>query len=38
MRRQLVLVYIDHDNRWRKHGGQRGREPSKDMAVVTLEA
>ncbi|MER9623218.1 hypothetical protein NKI98_17550 [Mesorhizobium sp. M0222] len=26
-----------HDNRWRMHGGQRGREPSKDMAVVALE-
>lgn len=26
-----------HDNRWRKHGGQRGREDSKDEAVAELE-
>lgn len=26
-----------HDDRWRKHGGQRGREPTKDMAVFALE-
>ncbi|MBZ9683183.1 hypothetical protein LB531_21225 [Mesorhizobium sp. CO1-1-2] len=26
-----------HDNRWRKHGGQRGREDTKDMAVAALE-
>ncbi|RVA07924.1 hypothetical protein EN932_26715 [Mesorhizobium sp. M7A.F.Ca.US.002.01.1.1] len=26
-----------HDDRWRKHGGQRGREPSKDLAVAALE-
>ncbi|MEI9418453.1 hypothetical protein [Mesorhizobium sp. Cs1321R2N1] len=27
-----------HDNRWRKRGGQRGTEDSKDAAVAALEA
>ncbi|RWN30108.1 MAG: hypothetical protein EOR97_17195 [Mesorhizobium sp.] len=27
-----------HDDRWRKHGGQRGREATKDAAVAALEA
>lgn len=26
-----------HDNRWRKHGGQRGREDTKEAAVAELE-
>lgn len=26
-----------HDDRWRKHGGQRGREATKDQAVAELE-
>lgn len=26
-----------HDDRWRKHGGQRGREPTKEKAVAALE-
>ncbi len=27
-----------HDRRWRGHGGQRGREASKEEAVAALEA
>ncbi|MEI9410696.1 hypothetical protein [Mesorhizobium salmacidum] len=26
-----------HDSRWRKHGGQRGREATKEAAVAELE-
>ncbi|WP_214477394.1 hypothetical protein [Mesorhizobium sp. dw_380] len=26
-----------HDNRWRKHGGQSGREPTEGEAVAALE-